>query len=91
MMGVRHCRILTRWLATIARHLGLRRDMSGGKEDQTRGDKLILPSKRSVDPRDLAHTTKHGPSARKLPPEPGRTPRATSVPTEEILPRKEKS
>jgi hypothetical protein len=64
--------------------------MDDGKDDQVRSDRLILPSKRSVDLSDLARG-KQVSGGRKLPPEPGRTPRGTSVPPHEILPRKEKS
>jgi hypothetical protein len=82
-------RIIVAALARMARRPGKPPEMSD-KSDQVQGDKLILPAKRGINLADIARSTGHVPGKRKLPPEPGRTPRGSSVPPEEILPRKEK-
>lgn len=60
-------------------------------KDDVTSDRVILPKRQIVDPKELA---RHHPmrqqqqQQRKLPPEPGRTPRGTCVPDDEILPRR---
>ena len=49
-------------------------------------DRVTLPKKRTVDPRELGRESPAGQPHRKLPPEPGRTPRPSFVPDDEILP-----
>jgi hypothetical protein len=66
------------------------RDVTGNRDDKVRSDRLTVPPKQSVDLRDIARRGGHGPGGRKLPPEPGRTPRGSTVPEHEILPRKDK-
>ncbi|HKF72009.1 MAG TPA: hypothetical protein VKB68_09670 [Stellaceae bacterium] len=83
-------RIVVAALARMTRRQGKHPDM-GDKGDQVRSDKLILPAKRGANLGDLARSTSPVPGTRKLPPEPGRAPRGSSVPPDEILPRKKKS
>jgi hypothetical protein len=55
--------------------------MADEKTEQFHSDRLVLPSKRELNLRDLADKEKSlRPEGKKLPPEPGRTPRASSVP-----------
>jgi hypothetical protein len=62
--------------------------MADEKTEQFQSDRLVLPSKRELNLRDLANKgTGLPPEGKKLPPEPGRTPRASSVPSGEVLPR----
>ena len=56
-------------------------------KDVTSGEQVILPKSQVADPRELARRIPICPPQQKLPPEPGRTPRQTSVPDDEILPR----
>jgi hypothetical protein len=62
--------------------------MADEKTEQFQSDRLVLPSKRELNLRDLANKgTGLPPEGKKLPPEPGRTPRASSVAAGEVLPR----
>ena len=56
-------------------------------KDVASGEQIILPKTQVVDPRELARRVPISPPQRNLPPEPGRTPRQTSIPDDEILPR----
>lgn len=55
-------------------------------KDDVRSDRIILPKKQIVDPRELARRHPVSQPERKLPPEPGRTPRGSHVPKDEVLP-----
>ena len=57
-------------------------------KDVASGEQIILPKTQVVDPRELARRVPVGPPQQKLPPEPGRTPRQTSIPEDETLPRR---
>jgi hypothetical protein len=56
-------------------------------KDVASGEKIIMPKSQVVDPRELARRIPTCPPQRKLPPEPGSTPRQTYIPDDEILPR----
>jgi hypothetical protein len=63
--------------------------MTEKRPEQVSSDRLVLKPKATISVDQLAQKGGGASGVKKLPPEHGRTPRASTVPKDEVLPRKD--